>query len=228
MDEDFHAEQGFLTSPFAAMLQPDRAVLEAGSTCSRRRGTRAQGLLIAWPRPHPVRGARSAFSAGRQSTRCLTRARRVFGQPCRVKAARASTEAHKRALRPLDGWRADPRHGRLRSPERPPGAANRKKRSSFRLRRGSAARGPRRRDDVRIARLGRRLLDSWVHLFRMDDAVRLVQLFAQAWRRSRLGVRGGLGRTRVEGRGRIRRRAGRLGVSRAADEDYAGDQGTKS
>jgi hypothetical protein len=89
----------------------------------------------------------------------------------------------------------------------------------FWLRRGSAARGPRRWDHVRISSLRRRLLDAWVHLFRMDDSVRLVQLFAQAlgWR-SRVGARRSL----------IWRRAGRLGECRAGDEGDAGDSQAKS
>ena len=67
--------------------------------------------------------------------------------------------------------------------------SNRKKRRSLWLRCGSAARCPWRWHHVRISRLGRRLLDCWVHLFRMDDAVRPVQLFAQVLgRRSRIGA----------------------------------------
>jgi hypothetical protein len=96
---------------------------------------------------------------------------------------------------------------------------NRKKPGLFWLRRGGAARSPWRWDHVRISSLGRRLLDAWIHLFRMDDSVRLVQLFAQVLpRRSRLGA----------GRGLIWRWAGRLGECRAGDEDDAGDNHAKS
>jgi hypothetical protein len=98
------------------------------------------------------------------------------------------------------------------------------KRRSFWLRRGSAARGPWRRHDVRISRVGRRLFDAWIHLFRMDDAVRLVELFAQVLgRRSRLGARSVLTWSRVERR-RWSWRCGRLGARRAGDKGDAGDQ----
>ena len=79
-----------------------------------------------------------------------------------------------------------------------------------------AARGPWRWDHVRISSLRRRLLDAWIHLFRMDDSVRLVQLFAQAL--GRVGARCSL----------IWRRAGRLGEGRAGDERDAGDNQAKS
>jgi hypothetical protein len=44
---------------------------------------------------------------------------------------------------------------------------NRKKPGLFWLGRGSAARSPWRWDHVRISSLGRRLLDAWIHLFRI-------------------------------------------------------------
>jgi hypothetical protein len=51
--------------------------------------------------------------------------------------------------------------------------ANRQRRL-FWLRRSRPAQSPRRRDDVRISHDGRALLDGGVHLFRVDDSVRLV------------------------------------------------------
>ena len=105
-------------------------------------------------------------------------------------------------------------HGKRRSRQ-----ANRKTRRLFWLGRGSAARCPWRRDHVRISSLRRWLLNSWVHLFRMDDSVRPAQLFAQVLGRcSRIGARRSL----------IWRRAGRLGEGRAGDEDDAGDNHAKS
>ena len=91
----------------------------------------------------------------------------------------------------VDGLQALPR----------PRRAKCKKRRSFWLRRGRAARSPWRRDHVRISHDGRPLLNGGVHLFRMDDSVRLVQLFAQVLGgRSRLGARRSLTWNRVEGR----------------------------
>ncbi len=50
---------------------------------------------------------------------------------------------------------------------------------SFWLRPGRAAKSRWRRRDVRISRLGGRLLDRRVHLSRMEDTARLLQLVAQ-------------------------------------------------
>lgn len=67
-------------------------------------------------------------------------------------------------------------------------------RRSFWLRRCRAARSPWSGQHVRTSRIGRRLLDGWVHLFRTNDAVRPVQVFAQALgRRSRVGAGGAVG-----------------------------------
>ena len=93
-------------------------------------------------------------------------------------------------------------------------------RRSFWLRRCRAARSPWSGQHVRTSRIGRRLLDGWVHLFRTNDAVRPVQVFAQALgRRSRVGAGGGCWSWR---------RAGRLGECRVGDEDDVGDQQAKS
>jgi hypothetical protein len=75
-----------------------------------------------------------------------------------------------------------------------------------------------RRNDVQISRGTSQLLDARVHLFRVDDAVRLAQLFAQALgRRIGLGARCGL----------IGRRTGRLGEGPTGDEADAGDNHAK-
>jgi hypothetical protein len=100
-----------------------------------------------------------------------------------------------------------------------------KKRRLFWLRRVRPARSPWRRDYVRISHDGRPFLDGGVHLFRMDHAVRLVQLFAQVLGgRSRLGARRRLTWSRVEGR----RWVWRLGQCYAGDKGGAGDQQAKS
>ena len=104
--------------------------------------------------------------------------------------SRRSLDNERRSIRAIA---ASPGPARQRRGERPstPGRLrqiNRRNGAHFGCGAGSAARSPRRRDHIRIVRFGRRLLDGWVHLFRMDDAVRLVQLFAQALsRRSRVG-----------------------------------------
>jgi hypothetical protein len=100
---------------------------------------------------------------------------------------------------------------------------------SFWLRRGSAVRTPWRMRHVRISHVGRRFLDGGVHLFRMDDSVRLVQLFAQVrGGRSRRGARRSLTWNRVEGRRWIWRWVGCLGECRARNQGDAGDQQAKS
>ena len=91
----------------------------------------------------------------------------------------------------------------------------------FGLRRGRPARVRRRRlHDVRILNIGRGLINGGVHLFRADDSVRLVQLFAQV-----VG-----GRRRAGSRRGVKRRSWvrRLSERWADDKGSAGDQQAKS
>jgi hypothetical protein len=101
---------------------------------------------------------------------------------------------------------------RLSAPDRAPDWPAAANSASFRYGAGAPPEAPgagARRSD--LARW-RRLFDSWIHLFRMDDAVRLAQLFAQGLdRRSRLGARSVLTWSRVE----KRRRSWRCGRLRA-------------
>lgn len=68
---------GFSTLPFRTLLQPDRAVLE-GFNVQPAPGNARSGVIDGLAAPHPVRGARSAFSVGRRSTRFSPVLARVF------------------------------------------------------------------------------------------------------------------------------------------------------